>query len=113
MPRPLSPRPDVRPQATLDPISAPLRSAAHAAPSARALATAAGVDIRTVIRWMRGSKDITLATADRLAVALRLRLADATTRRGSSASASTRPGPTPLQHPLPITPDDDTDSPGI
>lgn len=99
-PRPLADDPGPAAGGPLAPISGPLRTAARAVGSATALAAASGVDVRTVSRWLRGAKDVTLATADRLAVALRLQVGPAAPTRRTT----TRPGTAPRPAPMPLAP---------
>lgn len=64
-----------RTESALSPLTDQLRHAIRArSGSAYELAQVAGVDSGILSRFLRGERDVTLATADRLAVALGLKL---------------------------------------
>jgi transcriptional regulator with XRE-family HTH domain len=73
------------------PINTALRDAiASRRISAYRLAKAAAVDARNIRRWLLGEQDLSLASADRLAVALGLRVTEAPARKGGHRAASLR-----------------------
>jgi len=74
------------------PISNPLRVAITAKGiSASALARAAGIDPGIVKRYLSGRRGLTLATADKLASILNLRLVDAEGAEGINPDVVTPP----------------------
>jgi hypothetical protein len=73
------------------PISGALRAAIAArGVTANRLGRAAGIDPRNVRRWLVGQSDLTLASVDRLAVALGLRLAEGPARKAPRRDPSSR-----------------------
>lgn len=81
------------------PISASLRAAIAArGVTAYRLAKSAGIHERNIRRWLNGESDLTLASVDRLAVALGLRLAEGPARKGGRREAS---APVPMPMALP------------
>ena len=75
--------PRKRPRSTgRAPISGPLRDAITTRRlTAYALGKSTGLDTRAIGRWLNGEKDLALSSADRLAVALGVRLTGAGDRR--------------------------------
>lgn len=69
--------------------------------SAYALGRMAGVDPGVIQRFLTSQRDIRLETADRIAHALGLRLAELGTRRGKSKPEPTGPAPVPETSPEP------------
>jgi hypothetical protein len=97
-----NPRPNRTPSPGRVTLAAQLRGVVSARRlSATALGRDAGVDVTQLGKFLRGSKTITLDTADRLSAALGLRLTEAAARRQPAAPKPPAPGVPECVAPVP------------